>query len=73
MLSERPVPGSDAHLFDPGSDAIRKPQLSGCSLTGAQDVTDLSVGETVLFDLQQQISGHRGAAGHKIKNTNKIK
>lgn len=44
-----------AHLFDPGLDAVVQPQLSGLSLVGAQDLTDLTVGEAVLLGLQQQI------------------
>lgn len=45
----------DAHLFDPGLNAMIQPQLSGFSLAGAQNLTDLTVGEAVLFGLQQQL------------------
>lgn len=34
---------SHAHLFDPRSDAVTEPQLSGCSLTGAHNLTNLQV------------------------------
>lgn len=40
--SSKKEPG-DAHLFDPGSDAMSEPQLSGCFLTGAQNMTNLPV------------------------------
>lgn len=32
-----------AHLFDPGSDAMSHPQLSGCALIGAQNLANLPV------------------------------
>lgn len=34
---------SDAHLFDPRFDVMAEPQLSSCSLIGAQNMSDLSV------------------------------
>lgn len=54
---------SDAHLFDPGSDAMSEPQLPGCPLTGAQNLTDLPVWEAVLLGLQQQPLGYCATVG----------
>lgn len=48
----------DAHLFDPRFDAMTEPQLSGCSLTGAEYLTNLPVWEAVLFGFQQQLLWH---------------
>lgn len=48
-----------AHLFDPGFDAMIQPQLSGFPLAGAQNLTDLTIGEAILFGLQQQLFWYR--------------
>lgn len=46
---------SNAHLFDPRFDALTEPQISGRSLTGAQNLTNLPVREAVLLGFQQQL------------------
>lgn len=56
-----------AHLFDPGLDAMTQPQLSGFPLAGAQDLTDLTVREAILFGLQQQLLWYRTTVGRHSK------
>ena len=56
---------SHAYLFDPRFDAMTEPQLSGCSLTGAQNLTNLPVWETILFGFQQQLLWYSTTAGRE--------
>lgn len=56
-----------SHLFDPGLDAMIQPQSSGFSLAGAQNLTNLTVREAVLFGLQQQLRWYRNTAGSRRK------
>ncbi len=58
---------SHAHLFDPRFDAVFESQLSGCSLTGAQNLTNLPVGEAILLCLQQQPFGYSFTVGQVSK------
>lgn len=58
---------SHAHLFDPRFDAVTEPQISGFSLTGAQNLTNLPVWEAVLLGLQQQLLWYRVTVGRENK------
>lgn len=55
----------DAHLFDPGPDAVSQPQLSGRPLVAAQGLSNLPVREAVLLGLQEQLPGDRAAVGRE--------
>lgn len=55
------------HLFDPGLDAMIQPQLSGFPLTGAQNLSDLTVGEPVLFGLLQHLLWYGTTIGRRSK------
>lgn len=55
------------YLFDPGLDAMIQPQLSGFPLTGAQNLSNLTVREAILFGLQQQLLRYRTAVGRQSK------
>lgn len=55
------------HLFDPGLDSMIQPQLSGFPLAGSQNLTDLTVGEAILFGLEQELLWYRTTVGTHSK------
>lgn len=55
------------HLFDPRLDAMIQPQLSGFPLAGSQNLSDLTVGEAILFGLLQQLLWYRTTVGRHSK------